>query len=107
MAVKITIRPAANTQATIDIDAQVIKDVESTYASLLKNPGSEVHIGFENEDERISWSRQARAYCTTRPNGALRFRQLPSKNLPVNEGRYQITADLEENGNRNGRRKQA
>lgn len=105
MALKITVRPSATAAPTIDIKPETIAEVEAAYAELLKNPGSELHLAFEDEDERLSWSRQARAYCMTRPEGALRFRQLPSKNLPVNEMRVQITADLEENGARKGRRK--
>lgn len=107
MAVKITVRPTANAQASVEVTPEVAKEVEALYAQLLKNPNSEAHITFDTEDERLSWTKQARAYCTSRPNGALRFRQLPSKNLPVTEGRYQITNDLEANGARNGKRKTA
>lgn len=107
MAVKITIRPAATATATIDVPEEVKKEVEAAYALLLKNPGNEGHAGFETEEERLTWTRQARAYCQTRDKGALRFRQLPSKNLPDNELRFQISNDLEANGQRNGRRKTA
>lgn len=107
MPVKITVRPTANAQASVEVTPEVAKEVEALYAQLLKNPGHEAHIAFKDEEERLSWTRQARAYCTSRPNGALRFRQLPSKNLPDNEGRFQITNDLEVNGARNGRRKTA
>lgn len=107
MPTKITVRPSATAQASVEVSAEVAKEVEALYAQLLKNPGHEAHIAFKDEDERLSWTRQARQYCTTRPNGALRFRQLPSKNLPENEGRFQITADLEVNGARKGRRKTA
>lgn len=105
MAVKITVRPSATAQSTIDITDEVKKDVEAAYAQLTANPGTELHLAFKDEEERVTWSRQARAYCQSRPEGALRFRQLPSKNLPDNEMRLQITADLEENGKRAGRRK--
>lgn len=107
MAVKITVRPAATATSTVDVPESVKKEVEASYAELLKNPGSEAHAAFADEDERVTWTRQARAYCQTRDKGALRFRQLPSKNLPANEVRFQITADLEENGSRNGKRKAA
>jgi hypothetical protein len=104
MAVKITVRPSATATSTIDVSEEVKKDVETAYKSLKANPNSELHIAFADEKERLSWTAQARAYCNTRANGALRFRQLPSKNLPDNEGRYNITDDLEKNGERQGRR---
>lgn len=107
MAVKITVRPAATATSTVDVPESVKRDVENLFKQLKANPGSEAHIAFDTEDERLTWTRQARAYCQTRDTGALRFRQLPSKNLPANEGRFNITDDLEKNGERNGRRKTA
>lgn len=104
MAVKITVRPAASSATVVDVPAEVKKDVEDTYKTLTANPGTEAHLAFKDEDERLLWTRQARAYCTTREAGALRFRQLPSKNLPDNEMRLQITADLEADGARKGRK---
>lgn len=107
MAVKITVRPAATATSTVDIPEDVKKEVEAMFKGLNENPGSEAHVKFDSEDERLTWTRQARAYCQTRKDGALRFRQLPSKNLPANEGRFNITNDLEANGERNGKRKTA
>jgi hypothetical protein len=107
MAVKITVRPAATATSTVNVRESTKKEVEDTFAMLLKNPGSEAHVAFESEDERLKWTREARAYCATRQNGALRFRVLPSKNLPVNELRFNVTNDLEANGARKGRRKTA
>jgi len=104
MAVKITVRPAATATSTVEVSEQTKKEVEGLFAQLTKNPNHEAHIAFTDEKERLDWTRQARAYCQTRQAGALRFRQLPSKNLPDNEGRYQITNDLEKNGEREGRR---
>jgi len=104
MAVKITVRPAPSSATVIDVPDEVKKDVEATYRSLAANPGTEAHLAFKDQDERLLWTRQARAYCQTREAGALRFRQLPSKNLPNNEMRLQITADLEANGARKGRK---
>jgi hypothetical protein len=104
MAVKITVRPAAGSATVIDVPQSVKNDVEETFKSLTTNPGTEAHLSFKDEDERLVWTKQARHYCSTRPAGALRFRQLPSKNLPANEMRLQITADLEANGNRAGRK---
>lgn len=105
MTVKITVRPAATASSTVDIRESTKKEVEDTFAALKANPGSEGHSAFDDEDERVKWTREARAYCQTRAKGALRFRVLPSKNLPVNELRFNITNDLEANGERNGRRK--
>jgi hypothetical protein len=104
MAVKITVRQSATANSTVDVPESVKKDVEDAFKSLKAHPGSELHIAFGDEAERLAWSRQARAYASTREAGALRFRQLNSKNLPDNEGRYQITDDLEANGARQGRR---
>jgi hypothetical protein len=107
MAVKITVRPAATATATVNVRESTKKEVEDLFAELVKNPQSEAHLAFESEDERLKWTREARAYCATRKNGALRFRVLPSKNLPVTEMRVNITNDLEANGARKGRRKTA
>ena len=107
MPVKITVRQSATANATIDIPASVKKDVEDALKELKANPGSELHLAFDTEDERLAWAKQARAYCNTRDKGALRFRVLPSKNLPVTEMRVNITDDLEKNGERNGRRRSA
>jgi hypothetical protein len=104
MAVKITVRETPTANATVNIPESVKKEVEDLFKSLTANPGTEAHIAFDDEKERLEWTRAARAYCQTRKAGALRFRQLPSKNLPDNEGRYNITNDLEANGERNGRR---
>jgi hypothetical protein len=107
MAVKITVRETPTATATVNIPESVKKEVEELFKSLAANPGTEAHIAFDTEDERLEWTRAARAYCQTRKAGALRFRQLPSKNLPDNEGRYNITNDLEANGARQGRRNTA
>ena len=107
MALKITVRPSATATATVDIPESTKKEVEGTFIQLTSNPGSEAHVAFETEDERVKWTREARAYCATRDKGALRFRVLPSKSLPVNELRFNITNDLEKNGERNGKRKSA
>lgn len=104
MAVKITVRPAATATSTVDVKESTKKEIEDLFKSLKDNPNSEAHIAFADEKERLNWTREARAYCQTRKAGALRFRQLPSKNLPDNEGRYNITDDLEANGERQGRR---
>jgi hypothetical protein len=104
MAVKITVRPAATATSTVNVTEEVKREVEALFKQLTDNPNSEAHIAFADEKERLDWTRQARAYCQTRKAGALRFRQLPSKNLPDNEGRYNITNDLEANGERSGRR---
>jgi hypothetical protein len=107
MAIKITVRPSATATATVDIKESTKKEVEEVFTQLKANPGSEAHIKFDTEDERLQWTKEARAYAQTRRAGALRFRALPSKNLPDNELRFNLTDDLEKNGERNGRRKVA
>lgn len=107
MAVKITVRQSQTANATVDIPESTKKDVEDAFKQLKANPGSELHLAFGDEAERIKWTKEARAYCSTREKGALRLRQLPSQSLPPNEVRIQITDDLEANGARNGRRQQA
>jgi len=107
MAVKITVRPSATATSTVDVPEDVKKDVEAAFKQLKANPGTELHLAFGDEDERLLWVKQARAYTQTREAGALRLRVLPSKNLPDNEMRLNITDDLEKNGERNGRRRTA
>lgn len=104
MALKITVRPSASASTVVEVPAKVKAEVEETYKQLRANPGTEAHLAFADQDERLLWTKQARAYCSTREAGALRFRQLPSKNLPDNEMRVAITADLEVNGARAGRK---
>jgi hypothetical protein len=104
MALKITVRQSASATATVEIPEQVKAEVESLYKELSTHPGTEAHLAFDTEDERIEWVRAARSYCGTRAKGALRLRQLPSKNLPANEVRVNITNDLPANGERNGRK---
>lgn len=107
MAVKITVRQSATATATVEVPEDVKRDVENALKELKANPGTELHLAFDTEDERLLWAKQARSYCQTRAKGALRFRVLPSKNLPVTEMRVNITDDLEKNGERNGRRRSA
>lgn len=107
MAVKVTVRQSSTANATVEIDESTKKDVEDAFKQLKEHPGTELHLSFDDEAERLNWTKQARAYCQTRAKGALRFRVLPSNNLPPNEMRLNITDDLEKNGERNGRRKQA
>lgn len=104
MPVSINVRQSTTTSAAVEIPASVVKEVEQLYAELSKAPGSEAAIVFKDQDERLQWTAQARAYCSTREKGALKLRQLPSKNLPENEARFSITANLPENGARNGRK---
>jgi len=104
MALKVTVRPAATATSTVDVSEQTKKEVEEVFATLVSKPGSEAHLAFGTPDELTKWMREARAYCKTRKAGALRIRQLPSANLPDNEVRVNITNDLEENGQRAGRR---
>ena len=107
MAIKITVRPSATATATVDIKESTKSEVEQVFTQLKANPGSEAHVKFDTEDERLAWTREARAYAQTRKAGALRFRVLPSKNLPANELRFNLSDDLEKNGERNGRRRSA
>lgn len=103
MAVKITVRPSATATATIDIPEQVKREVEAAFKDLKANPGSELHLAFDTPDEMAKWVKDARQYGKTRDKGALRVRVLPSKNLPANEVRVNITDDVPANGERNGR----
>lgn len=107
MGLKVSIVPTKSATSTINISESVKTDVENTFAQLKSKPGSEAHLVFDNEADRVDWMRQARSYCSTRKAGALRLRALPSSNLPINEVRVNITDDLEKNGERNGKRKSA
>lgn len=107
MALKITVRPSATATSTVNVSESTKAEVEQIFAELKKNPNHETHLKFDTETERVQWTREARAYAATRAKGALRFRVLPSTNLPANEMRLNITDDLEANGERNGRRKTA
>jgi hypothetical protein len=110
MALKVTVRPAASVASAIEVRPATEKEVEAIFKQLTDEPGSEAFLDFVDKDgkpdekELTRWSREARAYCKTRKAGALRFRQLPSKELPPHQMRVNITNDLEENGDRAGRR---
>lgn len=92
-------KPLAGTASAPEIPQDVKDDVEAIYAHLTANPDQEGFAEFANNAEREQFHKQAMAYCRTRAAGALKFRKLNSKNLPVNQMRFQITADLPANAN--------
>ena len=91
--------------ATIEVPAEVAKDIEDAYAYLREHDGQEATADFDTADERNEWLRQVRYYCQTREAGVLKFRQLPSKTMPGEMIRFQITADVPANGAAKGSKK--
>lgn len=101
--VKIThvMAPKPGQTSAAEVSQEVKDDVDGLYAYLTENPKEEGRAEFDTLDERKSWIKQVRAYCPTREAGALKFRILPSKSLPITTMRFQLTADLPTNGSRN------
>lgn len=96
-------KPKAGQSSVVEIRDDIKSDVEEMYAFLAANPNTEGNIVFDTVKELKADLRQIRAYCASREAGALKFRQLNSKHLPDTHVRFQITADLPENGAREGK----
>jgi hypothetical protein len=93
--------PAA-TPGTVEVSEEVVQDIETAYAYLKDHPNEKALYKGASKEEKLSFTRQARAYAAAREAGALSFRVLPdrSKSLADNEMYFRLNADLPANGNR-------
>ena len=102
--------PKPGQASVTDIPQDVKDDIDQMYEHLNAHPGQEGYAKFTAEDGRTlqqetdRWVKFARAYAQSREAGALKFRQLPSKNLPEGEIRFSLTADVPANGERKGKK---
>jgi len=103
MALKITVVDT-KTDESVPVPNSVKAEFEEVYKQLTKEEGDhKAFLEFDSKKELESWMDHARRYAKSRAPKALRFRQLPSVNLPENQVWVRITDDLEENGARRGR----
>lgn len=102
MAHKITaiVAPKPGQAAPAEIPQEIKDEIDGLYDHLRQNPGLEGYAEFDTPDEMKEWQRLAASYCKFREAGALKLRKLPAKNLPDNHMRFQLTADLPANGER-------
>jgi hypothetical protein len=98
--IKTVVAPKPGQAALVEVPQEIRDEVDSLYAHFSEHPDQEGYAEFDTVDELRDWQRLAAAYCKHREAGALRLRKKPSKNLPDTHMRFQITADLEENGSR-------
>ena len=80
-----------------DIPEDVQKDCEAVYTALKTNPNGRMRVTFEDKAEALRWIAVAQAYCKIRPDGAVRFRRSPTRDLPDNVIDFRIT-DIPKNG---------
>jgi hypothetical protein len=98
------ISPKPGQSSVQDVPEDVKTEIDGLFDWLTANPGHEGRVtGFEDDKERNLWLRQVRAYCPSREAGALKFRQLPSKNLPDGEIRFSLTRDIPQDGENNAK----
>jgi len=77
--------------AVSDIPEDVRKDCEQVYAALKQNPNGRMRVEFASKTEALQWVAVASAYCKIRPDGAIRFRRSPTRDLPDNVVDFRIT----------------
>lgn len=105
------IQMARKTQTVIDVTGpqrtpledipQDVKDfVEATYAKQRKTPSRE-RVTYDTVDELRADFKLISDYVAQRPQGILKVRKSPTKDLPENTMDIRFTADVEANGNRN------
>lgn len=94
-------KPAKGRSSVAEIPAEVKEEVEQAYEFLTANPDKEGYAVFDTKEEKTQYAAHVRGYCASREGGVLKFRILPSKNLPETHMRFSLTADLPENAERN------
>jgi hypothetical protein len=83
-----------------DIPKDVKDFVEEVYAKQRKRPSRE-RVPYDTEAElKAEWKLMV-DYCAQRPQGILKVRRSPSKDLPPSTMDIRIVADVEANGARN------
>jgi hypothetical protein len=97
MAHKIMARQSVSAASVTEIPAEVAEEIEGLFAHLTEHPDQEGYGEFDTAEERLTFVKQAKAYCEGREAGILKFRQLPSKNLPATVLRFSLKRDLEAN----------
>lgn len=89
---------SAKTGLTVDeIPEDVRKDCEAVYAALKSNPNGRMRVEFDDKTKALQWIQVATAYCAVRPDGPVRFRKSPTRNLPENVVEFRIT-DIPKDG---------
>lgn len=83
-----------------EIPNNVKKYVEDVYAKQRKTPGRE-RASYDTEAELNAEWKQMVDYAAQRPQGVLRVRRSPTRNLPATTMEFRVTADVEANGARN------
>lgn len=102
MALNFTYVPNTTQSAKSDLTVEEIpedvrSDVEAVYAALKANPNGRMRVEFEDKTKALQWIAVATAYCKIRPDGAIRFRRSPTRNLPDNVVDFRIT-DIPKDG---------
>lgn len=86
-----TTKASSATDLTLDdIPDEIKTDVEQTY-ELLKTQQGRVRASFPSAGEAEKYVTLVKAYCDLRPNGAVRFRKSPTRNLPAGTIEFRIT----------------
>jgi len=75
------------------IPQEVKDDAEEVYKVLKTNHGR-MKVDFPSVGELNAYIANLKAYCEQRPEGAIRFRKSPTRNLPKTSMEFRIT-DLE------------
>lgn len=83
-----------------EIPDDVKKFVEDVYAKQRKTPGRE-RVTYDTVDELKEDFKLMADYVAQRPQGVLKIRRSPTRDLPEHVMDIRITADVEANGNRN------
>lgn len=83
-----------------EIPADVRSFVEKTYAKQRKTPGRE-RVEYDTKDELAQDFKLIADYCAQRPEGVLRVRKSPTRDLPDTTMDIRIMVDVEANGARN------
>ena len=92
---------------TLDqIPAEFVSEFEQIWKDLRETANGELRIEFDDADEKKQWMAYAKSYCEQRmaPDGSsdrLKIRATPKRNLPADVTYFQITRDIEANGNVN------
>lgn len=74
-----------------DIPQEIRNECEEIYAALKSNPNGRMRAEFSTVAELKVYIAQVTAYCVQRPDGPIRFRKSPTRNLPANVMDFRIT----------------
>lgn len=105
MARKLSFIPALTGPGIVplsEIPEDIVSDIEEAYAALANSNGR-IRAEFDTKEEADLFCRYAASYVAQRPEGALKFRRSPTRELKKFEGKvvdFTVKADVEENGKR-------